>query len=69
MSNAEDRSSSVNKDTCRLSRPKMISSAVFGSNVSVLWCTGMWIERCREDCCDLSILQAAGEELSAKLSR
>ena len=27
---------------------------------------GMWIERCREDCYDLSNLQAAGEQLSQK---
>ena len=27
---------------------------------------GMWIERCREDCYDLSNLHAAGEQLSQK---
>ena len=36
MSNAEDRSHSVNKDTCILSIPKRISFAVLRSNVSVL---------------------------------
>ena len=30
---------------------------------------GMWIERCREDCYDLSNLQATGEQLSPKLLR
>ena len=28
---------------------------------------GMWVERCREDCDDLSNLQSAGEQLSKKL--
>ena len=28
--------------------------------------TGIWIERCREDCYHLSIQQAAGEQLSPK---
>ena len=36
MSNAEDRSSSVNKDTCLLSRPKRISFAVLGCNVCTM---------------------------------
>ena len=37
MSNADDWSSSVNKDTCLLSRPKMISFAVMQcSNTEVI---------------------------------
>ena len=37
VSNAEDRSSSVNRDKCLLSRAKRISFAVFRSRVSGLW--------------------------------
>ena len=36
MSNAEDRSSSVNKDTCLSSRPKRMSFAVLRSNVCTM---------------------------------
>ena len=68
MSNAEGRSSSVNKDTCPLSRPKKISFVAFRSSL-YYGQTGMWIEKCSEDSYDLNILQAAGEQLSPKLSR
>ena len=60
MSNADDRSSSVNKDACILSRTKRVSSAVLGCNIEAC----MRIERCREDCNDLSNPQAAGEHRS-----
>ena len=69
MSNAEDWSSSVNKDTCLLSRPKRISFAVLEVMSVYYGETGMQIERCREDCYDLSNLQAAGEKLSHKFFR
>ena len=52
MSNAEDRSSSVNKDTCPLSRPKRISFHFFEAVSLYYGEAGMRIERCREDCCD-----------------
>ena len=42
LSNAEDRSSCVNTDTCLLSRPKRISFAVHRSNVSVLCQRAVW---------------------------
>ena len=64
MSNAEDRSSSVNKDTCILSRPKSILLQ-FLEVISLYYgVAGMPIERCREDCYDLGNLQASGESLS-----
>ena len=69
MSNAEDRSSSVNKDTCLLSRPKKISFAVLRSNVSVPCEAGVQIERCREHCYDLSNQQTAGEQRSQDVLR
>ena len=61
MPNAEDRSSSVNKDTCQ---------DLKGYNLQFLEVmslhygeAGMRIERCREDCYDLGNLQVAGEQL------
>ena len=67
MSNDEDRSNSVNKDTCLLSRP--ISIAVFEAMSLYNGEAGMQIERCREECYDLRYLQAASEQLFLKILR
>ena len=69
MSNAEDRSSSVNKDTYLLSRIKRISFAVLKVMSLYYGETGMRIERCIEDCYDISNVHAAGGQLSKKCSR
>ena len=59
MSNAEDRSSSFNKDTCPLSRHKRISIADTEVMSQYYDEAGMRIE----DCYDLNYLQVAGEQL------
>ena len=67
MSNAEDWSCRVYNDASLFSRPKRLQflevmSLYYGK-------TGIQIERCREDCYDLTNLQAAGEQLSPNFLR
>ena len=67
MSNAEERSSSVNDDTCLLSRHKRISFAII-EVMSLYYGEGdMPIERCRKGRYNLSNLQAVGIQLFPKL--
>ena len=69
MSNAEDRSDSVDIDTCLVSRPKRISFAVLEVMSLYYGEAGMRIKRCKEDCHDIRNLQAAAEQLSQKFSK